>query len=60
MTIKQAAIKWGISWGRAYQLFNEGRINGVRVIDGHIFVPDDAPKPKEKIVGKRTLRRGSK
>ncbi len=47
MTVKEAALKWGISERQAQQLCVDGRIEGANKFGGAWAIPTDAEKPAD-------------
>ncbi len=47
LSIRQTAVRWGISTRRIQILCAEGRVPGAVRIDYSWAIPDDEPKPKD-------------
>lgn len=48
ISVKDAAVKFGISDRRVQQLCDSGRIVGAQMISGVWVIPEDAPKPADE------------
>ena len=57
ISIKEAAIKWGVSDRHVRRCCNEGKIKGAIVEDGVWIIPDNASKPAAKSRANVPLKR---